>query len=61
MKIEAPPGIEPEEEIAELIKEIEEKGEVIHKWEVRNTTEMEEFHPEQPIPHIVQLTTGGVL
>ena len=40
---------------------LEAKGEEIHEWDVKNSTEMEEFHPDQPIPHVVQLTDSGVL
>ena len=49
--IEEPAAIPTEAEI--MVKALEAQGEVVHHYGVKNSTEMEEFHPDQPIPHVV--------
>ena len=40
---------------------IEEDTRVIYDYRIYNSTEMEEYDEEQPVPHIVQLTNSGLL
>ena len=42
--IEEPAAIPTEAEI--MVKALEAQGEVVHNYEVKNSTEMEEFHPD---------------